>query len=164
MRLIGGDTVSKMNATSTIDGRNEIKITILSIAKQRSMTADDVQPSHVERQRKAIIDDGNHRRAKTVFGKIQFHQNNIVFLLVPILLMILKETSALPPIIKIGEWQIFSPFHFTLVVISDWINNLYICFVQTGYTRSHNTPLHTITYTLVCASIYALMVGCDVCS
>lgn len=119
MRLIGGDTVSKMNATSTIDGRNEIKITILSIAKQRSMTADDVQPSHVERQRKAIIDDGNHRRAKTVFGKIQFHQNNIVFLLVPILLMILKETSALPPIIKIGEWQIFSPFHFTLVVISD---------------------------------------------
>lgn len=40
----------------------------------------------------------------TVTLKEQWHLNNILFLLVPLLLIILEETSALPPIIKIGKY------------------------------------------------------------
>lgn len=139
MRVVGADAVFSMNATtSTIDDRNEIKIT-LSDTKPPSMTADE---------RGATTDDGKHRRRETVFWKIQFHHNNIVFLLVPLLLMILKETSALPPIIKIGEWQIF-PISFQASCecchTCIWINNPYLLCADA--TRLHNAPrihcLHT---------------------
>lgn len=38
-------------------------------------------------------------------SKTQYHynKNNAIYFLVPLLVIILKETSALPPIIKIGE-------------------------------------------------------------
>lgn len=35
------------------------------------------------------------------------HYNNAVFVLLPLLLMMLDETSALPPIIKIGKFSIY---------------------------------------------------------
>lgn len=35
------------------------------------------------------------------------HQNNVIYFLVPLLAIILKETSALPPIIKIGEYLLY---------------------------------------------------------
>lgn len=82
MRLVWTSNPA-MNATSTIERSR------WSDTEQRSMTADT---------------DWRHRTTTT---KIQFHHYNMVFLLVALLLMILKETSAMPPIIKIGEWQIF---------------------------------------------------------
>lgn len=53
------------------------------------------------------------------FGSSQsIHQHpnyqNAILLLLPILIMILKETSALPPIIKIGEFVVF-PFFFSIL-------------------------------------------------
>lgn len=120
MNLIGSDIESIMTETSEIDASmsdcNEIKITLSDAERQQSMAADARQPARVERQGKPT--GGNQRRTETVFGKIQFNHNNIVFLLVPLLLMILKETSALPPIIKIGEWQIF-PFSFQIHTHTD---------------------------------------------
>lgn len=117
MRAIDADTDSNMNAPSAIDAsinsRNGIKIT-LSDAKQRSMAADGTRSPFVGHRRGTTTDDGKNRRGETVIRKIQFLHNNVVFFLVPLLLMILKETSALPPIIKIGEWPIFfSLSHFT---------------------------------------------------
>lgn len=62
---------------------------------------------------KTSVDSGRHWRRGEIIWKIRLHHNNIVFLLVPLLLMILRETSALPPIIKIGEWQILTLFTVT---------------------------------------------------
>lgn len=104
MRMNGADIDSSMNASD----RNEMKITAVAI----------MRPSFVDRHRRATVvdDDRKHWRMGTVLWKIRFHHcNNIVFLLVPLLLMILKETSALPPIIKIGEWQIF-PNSFDTII------------------------------------------------
>lgn len=110
MRAIDADTDSNMNAASAIDasfnGRNGIKITVCH-AKQRSMAADGTRSPFVGHRRGETTDDGKNRRGETVIRKIQFLHNNVVFFLVPLLLMILKETSALPPIIKIGKWPIF---------------------------------------------------------
>lgn len=113
LRVADANTDSSMNETSTIDtslsGRNEIKVT-LSDAEQRLMIADARRPTILNCSHR----NGEHRRKKNIFWKIRIHHNNIVFLLVPFLLMILKETSALPPIIKIGEWQILSILFHTI--------------------------------------------------
>lgn len=133
MRMIGADhTDFGINAMSMIDtslkDHNEIKI-IRSNTEQRSM-APIVNGYH-----RPTVNDGMYRRRKSVFWKIRFHHNNIVFLLVPLLLMILKETSALPPIIKIGEWQIFpNSFH-----THTHKHSLHILCIFTIHSHDHNT-------------------------
>lgn len=153
MRVIGADAVFSMNATSTIDDRNEIKIT-LSDTKQPSMTADE---------RGATTDDGKHRRRETVFWKIQFHHNNIVFFLVPLLLMILKETSALPPIIKIGEWPIFAISFQASCEFCHICNEsiIHICFVQTPHVYTMPPAYTASILTQLGVQEYALALGTE---
>lgn len=92
--------------------------------------------------------------------KVQYHHRHIVFILVPLLMMILKETSALPPIIKIGEYSfsciififfssipLFRIFH-VLDSMTKFINTLCIMtFIElschiSNWIVSFNIPLY----------------------
>lgn len=104
----------------------QVAIGSAAICQTASISMRTTNTSNDRSKPKTATTSSSHRFNSS--QSIQQHPNyqNAILFLLPLLLMILKETSALPPIIKIGEFVVVVVVSYTICIFlfdSCWLLN-----------------------------------------